>query len=101
MKIPDQIKINSHIVHIERVEHLSDRIAEIEVASLVIHLARTCGDDKVVVAESMTAEGLLHEIIHFITISNGYGVAEKLCTCIAHNLLGIIRDNKLNLLDRS
>lgn len=99
MKFPKEIYINSHAITVTIVDNLPDRIAEIDPAGLVIKIGITCGLDNVVVPESMQAEGFLHELIHFITISNGYGVQEKLVSCIAHNLLGIIRLNKLDFKD--
>jgi hypothetical protein len=101
VKIPKKIRINSHEIDVIKVEHLPDCIANVDVAACTIKIGETCGENKVVVAESMVAEGFLHEIIHFITISNGFGISEKICTCVAHNLLGIIRNNELDFLDRS
>ena len=97
MKIPATLKIGGHEVKVKRVQRIEGGtlMAQVNVSMNTILIAKQI-DGSAMLPESMVAEGLLHEIIHYILLQNGYGVAEKMVTSLASGLFQVIRENKLN-----
>jgi hypothetical protein len=97
MKIPATLKIGGHEVRVKRVQRLEGGalMAVADVSMNTISIARQINGASML-PESMVAEGLLHEIIHYILLQNGYGVSEKMVTSLAAGLFQVIRENGLN-----
>ena len=97
MKIPAKLKIGVHEVKVKRVQKIEGGalIAQVHVAMNTINVARQI-IGSAMLPESMIAEGLLHEIIHYILLQNGYGVAEKMVASLAAGLFQVIRENNLD-----
>jgi len=102
MKIPDKIKIGAHTIKVNVHDCIDDstNIGEVQVATNTIALARKTPDGGII-PESMRTETLLHEILHYISIQAGYGIQEGKCTAYASSLLGVLRDNNIDLLDKA
>jgi len=100
MIIPGTIKIGGHSVKISQVKMIKngDRIAEVRTSQNVIRVADFYIDDgpKIKVPESMKAEALLHEIIHYVLLQAGYPESEKLTCVLASGLFQVLRDNALS-----
>ena len=96
MKIPATLKIGGHEVKVKRVQRIEGGtlMAQVNVSMNTILIAKQI-DGSAMLPESMVAEGLLHEIIHYILLQNGYGVAEKMVTSLASGLFQVIRENNL------
>lgn len=100
MKIPQTLKIGGHEVKVKTVKQIEagDRTAQVRTSQNIIWVADTYRDEgkKIVIPESMRAEGLLHEIIHYVLLQNGYGVLEKMTTSLASGMFQVLRDNNLD-----
>ncbi len=97
MKIPSILKIGGHEVMVKRVQKIDGGalMAQVKVSMNTILIAKQISGSAML-PESMVAEGLLHEIIHYILLQNGYGISEKMVTSLAAGLFQVIRENGLN-----
>lgn len=98
MKIPRRIKVGTHWVKLRHVKKLPDAIGYVEVSTNTIWIAKNNPSGSPV-PESMQAETLLHEVMHYLSIQAGYGIQEAKCTAFASGLIGVIRENRLDFLN--
>ena len=102
MRIPRKVKIGSHKVTVKKVKNISGQFANtLGYADLT--------QNKIVLrqffnglplGESTKAEVFLHEVIHEICELYNITWTEKMVGQLASALLQVIRDSKIDLLDK-
>jgi len=102
MKIPRTVKIGPHRFTIYQHESLSDGEVELmgNTNSNICKIRLRTKHDGQLIPESNRTETLLHEILHGANHIYEMDMTEQQISCLAPALLAVIRDNKLNFLDK-
>lgn len=101
MKIPRSIKIASHKVKIRVVKNIKDPSGVLGYADLthnLIVLRKEYNGQSL--DESTITEVLLHEIVHQVAELYGINLSEKEVKQLGAGLLQVIRDNRLDFLNK-
>lgn len=102
MRIPRKVKIGSHKVTVTKVKNITGQFentlgyADLTQNKIVLRQFF----NGLPLGESTKAEAFLHEIIHEICELYGITWTEKMVRQMAAGLLQVIRDNKIDLLDK-
>jgi hypothetical protein len=101
MKIPRSIKIASHKVKVKVVKNITEPAGVLGYADLthnLIVLRKEYNGQSL--DESTITEVLLHEIIHQVAELYGISLTEKEIRQLGAGLLQVIRDNRLDFLNK-
>jgi len=101
MKIPRSIKIASHKVKIRVVKNIKEPSGVLGYADLthnLIVLRKEYNGQSL--DESTITEVLLHEIVHQVAELYGINLSEKEVKQLGAGLLQVIRDNRLDFLNK-
>ena len=102
MKIPRSIKIQAHKIEIRVVKTIKEFTDVLGYANLTQNLIvmRTHYNGEKL-KESTRAEVFMHEILHEVAELNAIKLTEQQIKQLGGGLLQVIRDNKLNFLDKT